>query len=128
MRLSDLKRYWYYSENSPPDAPNCKPHWKMMPDEECNSEIYLLNKDKVEYLQTEKWKCSAGIGKCTIDYNGDVYCCPFIKNYCLGNLVTSDIEKVWYNKKRYEFLKLIARENNNSRVCIAAKQRVERNK
>ena len=102
--------------------------YAQMPDEECNSEIYLLNKDKVEYLQTEKWKCSAGIGKCTIDYNGDVYCCPFIKNYCLGNLVTSDIEKVWYNKKRYEFLKLIARENNNSRVCIAAKQRVERNK
>lgn len=95
-----------------------------MPDDDCNSEVYLLNKDKKEYLQTEQWKCSAGIGKCTIDYNGDVYCCPFIRNYCLGNLVKEDMDKVWSNKKRFEFLKLIAKENNNSRVCIAAKQRM----
>lgn len=96
-----------------------------MPDEECNSEVYLLNQDKKEYLQKEQWKCSAGIGKCTIDYNGDIYCCPFIKSYCLGNIVSEEFDVIWSNKKRFEFLKLIAKENNNSRVCIAAKQRME---
>lgn len=96
-----------------------------MPDDECGSEVYLLDKDEKKYLQTENWKCSAGIGKCTIDYNGDVYCCPFIKNYCLGNLAKEDMKKIWKNKKRFEFLKLIAKENNNSRVCIAAKQRMD---
>lgn len=99
-----------------------------MPDEECSSEVYILDKDKTKHLQTEQWKCSAGIGKCTIDYNGDVYCCPFIRNYCLGNLVKEDMDTIWSNKKRFEFLKLIAKENNNSRVCIAAKQRMENNK
>ena len=96
-----------------------------MPDENCNSKVYLLDNGEKEFLQTEHWKCSAGIGKCTIDYNGDVYCCPFIKSYCLGNVLKQDFNTIWLSKKRYEFLKLIAKENNNSRVCIAAKQRVE---
>ncbi len=96
-----------------------------MPDDDCSSEIYLLDRDEKEYLQKEQWKCSAGIGKCTIDYNGDVYCCPFIRNYCLGNLVDESMDTIWANKKRFEFLKLIAKENNNSRVCIAAKQRIK---
>lgn len=96
-----------------------------MPTDDCSSEVYLLDQDKKEYLQKEQWKCSAGIGKCTIDYNGDVYCCPFIRNYCLGNLVNESMDKIWSNKKRFEFLKLIAKENNNSRVCIAAKQRMK---
>ena len=87
-----------------------------MPDDDCSSEVYLLDQDKKEYLQKEQWKCSAGIGKCTIDYNGDVYCCPFIRNYCLGNLVNESMDAVWSNKKRFEFLKLIAKENNNSRA------------
>lgn len=96
-----------------------------MPDDDCSSEIYLLDRDEKEYLQKEQWKCSAGIGKCTIDYNGDVYCCPFIRNYCLGNLVDESMDTIWANKKRFEFLKLIVKENNNSRVCIAAKQRIK---
>ena len=98
-----------------------------MPDEECNSEIYMLGDHNKEYLQTEQWKCSAGIGKCTIEYNGDVYCCPFIRNYKLGNLLDQEIHKIWKNPKRFDFLKLIAKENNNSRVCIAAKQRIANN-
>lgn len=95
-----------------------------MPDEECSSEVYILNDKGKKYLQREKWKCSAGIGKCTIDYNGNVYCCPFIKKYCLGNLLEQDLKNIWSNNKRFEFLKLIAKNNNNSRVCIAAKQRI----
>lgn len=99
-----------------------------MPDEECNSEVYMFDENGKEHLQQERWKCSAGIGKCTIDYTGDVYCCPFIKNYCLGNLIKEDIDVIWQNKKRFEFLKIIAKENNNSRVCIAAKKRMSENK
>ena len=51
------------------------------------------------------------------------------KNFNIGRLlrlVTNiNFNTIWLSKKRYEFLKLIAKENNNSRVCIAAKQRVE---
>ncbi len=95
-----------------------------MPDENDSSDVYLLNSKGKKYLQQEHWKCSAGIGKCTIDCDGEVYCCPFIKNYSLGNLLDENFEKVWNNKKRFEFLKLIATENNNSRICIAAKKRI----
>ena len=97
-----------------------------MPDEQDTSSIYVIDKNGKKYLQQEKWKCSAGIGKCTIDYDGEVYCCPFIKNYSLGNLLNSNFREIWNNKKRFEFLKLIAKENNNSRVCIAVKQRMNR--
>ena len=97
-----------------------------MPDEQDTSSVYVIDKNGKKYLQQEKWKCSAGIGKCTIDYDGEVYCCPFIKNYSLGNLLNSNFKEIWKNKKRFEFLKLIAKENNNSRVCIAVKQRMNR--
>ena len=97
-----------------------------MPDEQDTSEVYMLSKDGQKYLQQENWKCSAGIGKCTIDYNGEVYCCPFIKEYSLGNLLDKSFDEVWNNKKRFQFLKLIAKENNNSRVCLAVKRRMNR--
>ena len=97
-----------------------------MPDEGESSEVFLLGKDGQKHLQKEQWKCSAGIGKCTIDYNGNVFCCPFITEYCLGNLLQEDFATVWSSKKRFQFLKLIAKENNNSRVCLAVKRRMER--
>lgn len=97
-----------------------------MPDEQDTSEVYMLSKDGKQYLQQENWKCSAGIGKCTIDYNGEVYCCPFIKEYSLGNLLNKSFEEIWNNKNRFKFLKLIAKENNNSRVCLAVKKRMNR--
>lgn len=94
-----------------------------MPDDECSSEVYLLSKKGKSYLQKEQWKCSAGIGKATINYDGTVYCCPFIENYALGNLVEDNFSDIWCSKKRYDFLKYIVKNNNNSRVCIAAKIR-----
>ena len=101
--------------------------YAKMPDEQDTSNVYVIDKQGKKYLQQENWKCSAGIGKCTIDYTGEVYCCPFIKDYSLGNLLDNNFDEIWNNKKRFEFLKLIARENNNSRVCIAVKKRMNRN-
>lgn len=93
-----------------------------MPDDGYQSDVYLIDKDNKTYLQKEDWKCSAGIGKATVDYNGEVYCCPFMKTLPLGNLVSKELKEVWGNTNRFEFLKEIAINNKNSRVCIAAKE------
>ena len=95
-----------------------------MPDEgELESKVFLITKNGKTYLEHEKWKCSAGIGKATINYDGEVYCCPFIKKYPLGNISKKSFKELWTNKNRYEFLELIAKENNNSRICIAMKSK-----
>lgn len=94
-----------------------------MPDEECSSDVYLLSHEGKKYLQKEQWKCSAGIGKGTVNFDGTVYCCPFIEKYSLGNIVNENFSDIWTSKKRYEFLKFIVKNNNNSRVCIATKIR-----
>ena len=93
-----------------------------MPDDGYQSDVYLVDKDNKTYLQKEDWKCSAGIGKATIVYNGEVYCCPFMKTLPLGNLVKKELHEVWGCSNRFEFLKEIAINNKNSRVCIAAKE------
>lgn len=93
-----------------------------MPDENDNSKVYVVSKNGKEYLQPEKWKCSAGIGKATINYDGTIYCCPFIKNFSLGNILKQEFNEIWSSDERYNFLKFIMK-NNNGRVCIAVKQR-----
>ena len=101
--------------------------YASMPDEQdSQSDIYLIKKDNIDYMYHEKWKCSAGIGKATIDFSGKVYCCPFLENSYLGNIKEKDIKDIWDSQKRYEFLKFISINNNNSRVCIVAKKRMER--
>ena len=98
-----------------------------MPDEVDNqSKIFLIDKNNKTFLEKEKWKCSAGIGKATINYNGEVYCCPFITKYSLGNITEKSLEEIWSSKNRFKFLELIAKKNNNSRVCIAVKSRKEK--
>ena len=85
-----------------------------------NADVFLVN-EKEHYVGKENWKCCAGIGKATIDVNGDLYCCPFIKESLLGNIRQKDLKEVWSNVERYKFLKYLAENNNNSRVCIVAK-------
>lgn len=98
-----------------------------MPDEdEQLSKVFLIEKDKETFLEKENWKCSAGIGKATINYDGEVYCCPFMKKYSLGNIVKKDFADVWSSKNRFNFLELIAKQNNNSRVCIAVRSKREK--
>ena len=98
-----------------------------MPDEdEQQSKVFLIEKDKEAFLEKENWKCSAGIGKATINYDGEVYCCPFMKKYSLGNIVKKEFADVWSSENRFNFLELIAKQNNNSRVCVAVRSKRER--
>lgn len=98
-----------------------------MPDEdEQQSKVFLFEKDKETFLEKENWKCSAGIGKATINYDGEVYCCPFMKKYSLGNIVKNEFADVWSSKNRFNFLELIAKQNNNSRVCVVVRSKRER--
>lgn len=126
MILTKMEKEKFINDLKETMKENCienKLLYAEMPDDECSSEVYLLSKDGKEYLQKEQWKCSAGVGKATINYDGTVYCCPFIKSYCLGNILNNDFSEIWSSDKRYEFLKFIVKNNNNSRLCIAAKTR-----
>ncbi len=96
--------------------------YAKIPDEEQkNSQIYSIEKDKTVLLGEEKWKCAAGIGKATVTANGDVLCCPFLKESILGNILTEDLREIWNKKERQLFLKKLAMNNNNSRLCLAMK-------
>lgn len=96
--------------------------YAKMPDEECRSKVYLISKDEEEFIEYENWKCSAGIGKVTIDANGDVLCCPFISESKLGNILENDLKTIWGGTKRFAFLKKLAEKNNGSRICLAMKE------
>ena len=83
--------------------------------------VYLLNSEKDEYIGNDKWECTARVTRVTIDPNGKIYCCPFIKDSYLGNLNNDNLSNIWDNVNRYKFLKRLARENTD-RVCLAIKE------
>lgn len=67
----------------------------------------------------ENWKCCAGVTRMTIDYDGNVYCCPFCKDFSLGNIVNQELSEIWKNKNRFKFLaKLSSTKTKNGRMCI----------
>lgn len=96
-------------------------YYSEVPDEDGIRKVYSLNNDKDEYVGNDNWKCTAGIARVTIDPNGKVYCCPFIKDSFLGDLNSENIEEVWDNVNRYKFLKRLSKENAG-RVCLAMKE------
>lgn len=95
-------------------------YYSEVPDEDGLRKVYSLNDKKDEYIGNDNWKCTAGVARVTIDPNGKVYCCPFIKDSYLGDLNTEDLSTVWDNVNRYKFLKKLAKENTD-RVCLAIK-------
>jgi len=96
-------------------------YYSEVPDEDGIRKVYSLNNDKDEYVGNDNWKCTAGIARVTIDPNGKVYCCPFIKDSFLGDLNSENLEEVWDNVNRYKFLKRLSKENAD-RVCLAMKE------
>lgn len=83
--------------------------------------IHYFDSEITEGYFKESWKCCAGVTRMTIDYDGNVYCCPFCKEFCLGNIKSSDVSLVWNNKNRFEFLdKLSKTKTKNGRMCVIA--------
>jgi len=93
-----------------------------IPDGQDDSEIYKITSKGNYFLGNEQWKCSAGIGKATINHRGDLLCCPFIEKSKLGNLLEHNLDELWKKKERYEFLKVLQMENNNSRKCMVIRE------
>ncbi len=97
---------------------------KLLYASQSNSFIYSFDGQKDTCLGKEKWKCGAGIGRATIDYKGNVYCCPFWEKSYMGSILEDTLPNIWQSKNKYLFLKRLSEINTNSRVCIVAKERV----
>lgn len=93
-----------------------------VPDDQDNSKIYEVTEKGNKFIGYENWKCSAGIGKATIDSSGNLLCCPFVESSKLGNVLEETIVELWAKNKRLEFLKLLQKENNNSRRCLVIRE------
>ena len=126
MRLTAKQHEQFFNELTTSVVKNGKADsllYADLPDEECKSNVYLIDKEKKHFLQLENWKCSAGVGKATIDANGDVYCCPFIKSSKIGNVLNENLRDIWTRSSRFSFLEKLGKDNNNSRVCLALKNK-----
>ena len=72
-------------------------------------------------IGTEEWRCCAGLTRCVVAYDGNVYCCPFCEKYKLGNILEQNLKQIWDNKMRFKFLKYLSQnKNKNGRMCIMA--------
>lgn len=96
-------------------------YYSEVPDSDGVRKVYSLSNGKKDFIGNDNWKCTAGVARVTIDSNGKVYCCPFIKDSYLGNLNKENLSEVWDNVNRFKFLKRLSEENTD-RVCLAIKQ------
>lgn len=96
-------------------------YYSEVPDSDGVRKVYSLSNGKKNFIGNDNWKCTAGVARVTIDSNGKVYCCPFIKDSYLGNLNKENLSEVWDNVNRFKFLKRLSEENTD-RVCLAIKQ------
>lgn len=95
-------------------------YYSEVPDSDGVKKVYSLSNGKKNFIGNDNWKCTAGVARVTIDSNGKVYCCPFIKDSYLGNLNKENLSEVWDNVNRFKFLKRLSEENTD-RVCLAIK-------
>ena len=96
-------------------------YYSEVPDSDGVRKVYTISKGNKKYIGNDNWKCTAGVARVTIDSNGKVYCCPFIKDSYLGDLNKDSLSDVWKNVNRFKFLKKLS-EQNTDRVCLAMKQ------
>lgn len=96
-------------------------YYSEVPDSDGVGKVYSLSNGKKDFIGNDNWKCTAGVARVTIDSNGKVYCCPFIKDSYLGDLNKKNLFEVWDNVNRFKFLKRLSEENTD-RVCLAIKQ------
>lgn len=96
-------------------------YYSEVPDSDGVRKVYSLSNGKKDFIGNDNCKCTAGVARVTIDSNGKVYCCPFIKDSYLGDLNKENLSDVWDNVNRFKFLKRLSEENTD-RVCLAIKQ------
>lgn len=59
--------------------------------------------------------CNAGHTKVDIDYNGDVYLCPFDETTKIGNILNDDLVEMWSRRYEYDFMK--KKRSNVKNIC-----------
>jgi len=96
--------------------------YEMMKDSGKNTSYYDTLKDKffVAHKGKEKqmsvgWMCNAGHTKVDIDYNGDVYLCPFDESTKIGNILEESLIGMWGKRYEYDFMK--KKKNNVKNIC-----------
>lgn len=96
-------------------------YYSEVPDTDGIRKVYSISKEKDDYIGNDNWKCTAGVARVTINSDGKVYCCPFIKDSFLGDIKKETLSEIWDNVNRYKFLKRLSEENTD-RVCLAIKE------
>lgn len=77
-------------------------YYSEVPDSDGVRKVYSLSNGKKDFIGNDNWKCTAGVARVTIDSNGKVYCCPFIKDSYLGDLNKENLSEVWDNVNSIE--------------------------
>lgn len=83
-----------------------------------SNEVFASHGKSVFQYGMNTWKCCAGIGRLTIDYNGNVLICPSLENYVIGNIKQESIREIWGNPLRNEYVKKLRAKNQNRKVCF----------
>ncbi len=76
---------------------------------------FIVGKNDVEKATSKGWMCNAGHTKIDIDFNGDVYLCPFDSSTKICNLLTDELNEAW--SKRYDFLFMKNKKTNVKHIC-----------
>ena len=79
--------------------------------------ISLLDKDKsLKEYQGNKGGCTAGIAACSIDAEGNVLPCAFLRKKC-GNIFKESLKDIWANSKIFKVLRDRSRYDEPCRSC-----------
>lgn len=80
-----------------------------------DDERFIVGKNDVEMSTNIGWMCNAGHTKVDIDYNGDVYLCPFDSTTKICNLISDELNDAW--SKRYDLLFMKNKKTNVKHIC-----------
>jgi len=121
MRLNAKEAEWFLDEmrdvvNEEDGAELLYGHLKK---DKCVEEYTRISNGGSEVnVGPEKWRCGAGVGKVTVDPDGQVLCCPYLPCSTLGNIKSEPFDEIWSNPKRYKFIVELARKNSGARNCM----------
>ena len=73
----------------------------------------------------DDWACNAGNTKFDINWDGSVYSCPMCPESILGNILDCDVEKLWSNKNRIDFIK--NKKKAIGHFCIPVRDAISQN-
>ena len=80
-----------------------------------DDEKFYVGKNDTNLSSSSGWMCNAGHTKIDIDFNGDVYLCPFDASTKICNILTDDLNDAW--GKRYDLMFMKNKNLNIKHIC-----------